>query len=291
VTPPRFARFDALCAGLRCQRPGPLLATLALPPLQVAVLHDAVKAFLAASAPAGAPSDERGLLEAFVAQGEALPWVTGSGRVLPTRPTAQPYAALVRAVADILSACGASQRLETIHLFSVKLKPGAGRGEGSAVPEEVLVPHLETWQGATDRTVAFHLPVLGDLERNFIQFYASTEAFDESWLLQIPAPEDAAALVEQHIPLARPPRPDQLVIFDAGTLHHTRQRPPCGPRATLEIMATLPGPSARVDHRPWDQALPVERFMAIGQSALMLPDEPVGKTVRVGSWERYDEPE
>jgi hypothetical protein len=283
MIPPRFARFDALCAELGCERPGPLLAVQPVDAPRVETLRRAVTSFLAASAPAEVPGgDEAALLEALLTH--PLPWVTPSGRVLPTRATARPYGTLVRAVAEILDAAGWTPRLERLHLFSVKLKAGARGGERAPGLAEVLRPHLETWQGATVSTVAFHLPVLGDLERNFIQFYASTEAFDEAWLVEVFEAEAAASLVQHHRPFGRAPRPGELVIFDAGTLHHTLQRAPCGPRVTLEIMATLPGPATRVDHRPWDEAVSVERFLGIGRDALLVPAEPVGKTVRVGDW-------
>jgi hypothetical protein len=289
MIPARFARFDHLCAGLGWERPGPLLALQAVAAPWASALHDAVVDFLTASAPPGAPAgDEEGLLGAFVDRGASLPWMTGSGRVLPTRATARPYATMVRAAADILVASGASARLASIHLFSVKLKAGGEGGEQAAGLAEVLAPHLETWQGATVSTVAFHLPVLGDLERNFIQFYAATDAFDVDWLLRTPEARPSE-LARHHQPLRRAPRPGELVIFDAGTLHHTRQLPPCGPRVTLEIMATVPGPDTRVDHRPWDQALPVDRFLAIGRERVMIPAEPVGKTVRVGGWEPFED--
>jgi hypothetical protein len=135
--------------------------------------------------------------------------------------------------------------------------------------------------------VAFHLPVLGDLGRNILQFYSAPDDFDEAWLHSIPDVAGAHALAQRHPPLERAPRPGEVVIFDAGTLHHTRQRTPSGPRVTMEIMATLPGPTTRPDRRAWDQALPVPRFMAIGRDVVMIPEEPVGKTVRVGAWQPW----
>ncbi len=286
MTPDRFSRYDTLVADLDCARPGPLLAVHQLAPGLFPELRAAVLDFLQASAPEGAQAaDERALLDAFVARGSALPWVTGSGRVLPTGATARPYARLVRAVGAVLQSTGALPQLEAIHLFSVKIKggrPDTGRQPG---PLEVETPHLETWQGSTVSTVAFHTPIMGDLERNLLQFYAAPDDFDEAWLHAVPDAAGAWARAERQRPLERPPRPGELVVFDAGTLHHTTRHPGSGPRVTMEIMATLPGPTARVDHRAWDDAIPVERFLAIGRDTLLMPDEPVGKTVRVGSWE------
>ncbi len=285
MIPERFVRFDALCGELSCERPGPLLALHPLAPGLFPALRQAVLGFLWPSAPPGVSAgDEAALLAAFVERGAELPWVTGSGRVLPTRATAVEYAALVRAVGAILESTGVTPRLEEIHLFSVKLKGGASATAEAPGLAEVKNPHLETWQGATVSTVAFHLAVLGDLANNFIQFYSSPAELDEAWLRSVPDAAGARALAQRHQPLGRAPRPGELVIFDAGTMHHTRQRSPSGPRVTLEIMATLPGPTTRVDHRAWDEALPVERFLGIGRDTVMIPDEPVGKTVRVGTW-------
>ncbi len=280
----RFSRFDALIEGLDCERPGPLLAVHRLEPALSAELRAAVAGFLFDSAPAGVPEgDEAALLEAFVARGSALAWVTGSGRVLPTRATAVPYARLVCAVGAILEAAGVSPRLQAIHLFSVKIKGGRPDRGGQPNPLEVEIPHLETWQGSTVSTVAFHLPVLGDLERNLLQFYAAPHDFDEAWLHEIPNAAVAWEMARAQRALHRPPRPGELLVFDAGTLHHTTRHPGCGPRVTLEIMAVVPGPTTRVDFRPWDQALPVERFLEIGRGVVMVPEVPVGKTVRVGA--------
>lgn len=287
MIPDRFARFDALCAGLICQRPGPLLAVHTLAQGLFPALRAAALGFLRPSAPPGVATDDVAtLLAAFVERGASLPWVTGSGRVLPTAATAREYAALVRAVGAILDSTGIPPRLEAIHLFSVKVKGGRPAGGAASDPLEVETPHLETWQGATVSTVAFHLPLLGDLAGNLLQFYASPDDFDEAWLHSIPDPAAAWVLAQRHAPLERPPRPGELVLFDTGTLHHTTRHPGSGPRATLEIMATVPGPTTRVDHRPWDQALPVARFMAIGPDRVMIPEEPMGKTVRVAAWER-----
>jgi hypothetical protein len=132
--------------------------------------------------------------------------------------------------------------------------------------------------------------VLGDLERNWLQFYGAPHDFDEAWLHRVPHAAEAWAMARRQHPLRPPPRPGQLVVFDTGTLHHTTRLAGSGPRVTLEIMANLPGPTTRIDHRPWDDALPVERFLAIGRELLMLPEEPVGKTVRVGAWQPYQVP-
>ncbi len=291
MTLERFARFDALCAGMSCERPGPLLAVHQLSPGLYPELRAAVLAFLESSAPRGTPAgDERALLDAYVGRGHTLPWVTGSGRVLPTQATARVYARLVRAVGAILESTAVTSQLASIHLFSVKVKGGRPAEGGQPEPLEVETPHLETWQGSTVSTVAFHLPVLGDLERNLLQFYSTPDDFDEAWLRSVPSPEEAWVLARRFHPSPRAPRPGELVIFDTGTLHHTTRLPGSGPRVTMEIMATLPGPDTRIDHRPWDEALPVERFLAIGRQRLLLPAEPTGKTVRVGSWERLQTP-
>lgn len=149
------------------------------------------------------------------------------------------------------------------------------------VPAPGVVPHMETWHGESEDTVIFHLPVLGDLEDNYLQFYISPPEFSQQRLATKPPDADAWLLAEQQERLPEPSLGGSLYVFDAGTMHHTHSRPGSGARLSFEVIGVLAGGRGhRFLRRPLDALLPVSSFGQLGSSLFLVPRMPPDGTVQ-----------
>ena len=186
----RIAGMDALATRFSvARRPHPLLLVHRIDDELNRRLRNAAALYIAQCLPGRrtfGPDDEDALLDALVARPTRSP-TTPNGMLVPKRHTVLEYNLLVRAIADVVSALGIADRIQSWHVpanLRVKFPEASAENLRRHHPTEHV--HSDSWAGESSESVTLHLPIFGDIVRNHVRFLEPPADFAEDWLRPLP---------------------------------------------------------------------------------------------------------
>jgi hypothetical protein len=249
----RIEDMQALAGRIACARPSPLVC---VHPVEAGLrerLRMAAALYLSACLPdRRVIVDEEALLEALERERGRVPNITPNGMIVPKRHTILEFNGLARAFADIVASLGLGELVAAWHVpLNLRVKFGLPSAENTGRSHETEVAHTDSWAGTYSDSVLVHLPVFGDLGRNYLAFYDPPADFDEGWLAPLPRFADGGALATRYRRLELVARSGELVLADFATLHQSVRQPGAGPRISIDTQFRLrraPIPGAAEPH-------------------------------------------
>ena len=94
--------------------------------------------------------------------------------------------------------------------------------------------HSDSWAGESSESVTTIIPLLGDAERNRVDYYAPPDDFEESWLKPLPSYLAGTEIAKRYRPIEVPFRQGYLYIADFGMLHASFHHPGCEGRVSID---------------------------------------------------------
>ena len=129
--------------------------------------------------------------------------------------------------------------VDTFRLPTLRFKSGLQSDERLQREYATEKPHLETWIGHSQDSIAFHIPILGDTSNNYLQLCSSPEEFEESWANRLEDFSAGAEIAEKYLVEDIVPEPGSLYAFECTSLHYSVQNPNAGSRVSLEVTCLM----------------------------------------------------
>ncbi len=84
-------------------------------------------------------------------------------------------------------------------------------------------PHSDCWIGWDSASLLLLMPLLGDTENNWVQFFALPNSFNESWTKRLPTFAEGGVMAQQCTPLPKHYEKGCLYLADMAVVHATRR--------------------------------------------------------------------
>ena len=239
----REKNFQQLVSRFECRKHSPLIVSHRIDPALFERLRVAASSYLLRCLPDQSKasskllSDEEALLAEFSRQMSVIKNVTPNGIVVPKREFILEYNAFVSAFAQI------TKSLRIGDLIDFWVNPPNLRFKNSEVSEKLLArsyasehTHTEAWIPLnTRRCFSVFIPILGDAERNRVEFYTPPSHFDESWLDPQNSYKEGAEIAANYSKIEVPYEKGTLVVTEVATMHATKRLPASGPRISIDV--------------------------------------------------------
>jgi len=240
----RIAGMDALAARFAvARRPHPLLLVHRIDDELNRRLRNAAALYIAQCLPGRrtfGPDDEDALLTALVDEADAIPNLTPNGMLVPKRHTVLEYNLLVRAIADVVSALGIADRIQSWHVpANLRVKFPEASAENLRRHHPTEHTHSDSWAGESSESVTLHLPIFGDVPRNHVRFFQPPADFAEDWLRPLPTYAAGADIAARYTALDFVPEKGEAILADFAMLHASSRLPDAGPRVSVDTTFAL----------------------------------------------------
>lgn len=236
----RSQYFSRILKGSSIQSAFDLTGEFSLSPHLLESLESAVLNYLRASCPQVEYSGRAEDLQAYLFEfNKTAPNISTSGMVIPKNICEKEFTDLHRALVDILRASGVQQYVENwIFPFNVRLKSYKPGEVDTGYPTEF--PHTETWVGCSSRSVLFHIPLLGDLQKNSLQVWRPDDAqFDAGFMRPLKSYSEADAIVRSASRIEMNTKKKSLFLVDSALLHNTYRDEGAGLRVSIDFNAVM----------------------------------------------------
>ena len=148
------------------------------------------------------------------------------------------------------------------------------------------LPHSDTWVGWNKKSILVNIPILGDTDKNKVQFYQHPTSFNESWVeKQISFEEGAKKFAKLCKPIKSDYKKGYAYIADISVIHQTHRSIGSSERISLEIplFTQLPnknefGANDTIDHKTimslnkeYEIKFSLKMHERVGQSGISRP--------------------
>ena len=165
---------------------------------------------------------------------------TPNGMLVPKNYTILEYNAVVQAYAAIIESLNANDFIDSWHVpLNVRYKDGEVVQENMTRHHPTEHIHSDAWAGESPASVTTILPILGDAENNYVQFYAPPSDFEEDWLKPRPTYQDGADIAAKYTRIDVPFMKGHIYLADFATLHSSSRRPDSQARVSIDTTFAL----------------------------------------------------
>ena len=233
----RVEKFDTLCERFECLRPDKLAVAYKIPEAKFEKFKLATKQYLSSVFPNPIPIlEETEFLQTFKEQRELITNITPGGVILPKSNLTLDYNCWLRAISDIFQDLRIEDLVSAIRMPVPRYKSGKVSEENLQRSYATEKLHTETWLGHPRNTICFHVPIIGDLENNYVEFYSHPSDYEESWSDPIENFSDYEEIAKRYSLLDLKPKAGYLYLFDSTSVHASKTTgPDVGPRISTEI--------------------------------------------------------
>lgn len=162
---------------------------------------------------------------------------TPNGMVVPKRDHLLEYNFFASAFMDVVNS------LNIGHLIDYWINPPNIRfKEGSLNPKKLERnfasehTHSESWIPLNgSQCISIFIPLAGDLENNFVDFFLPPQNFEETWLAPQPSYASASEISHRFRPANIKYELGKLYLADCSTLHATTRKTSSGPRLSIDL--------------------------------------------------------
>jgi hypothetical protein len=249
----RQIRFTELCAGFLHEKSDPLIASAPIRPDLFQNLRVAVMLYMSRFLP-GMPAilNEGEILSEFVRRRREIQNVSPNGMLIPKNHAILQFNAVVQAYMDIIKKLHIEKFISSWHIpLNVRFKDSdvvEGNLERSHPTEEI---HSDSWAGESAQSVTTMIPLLGDVQRNRVDYYIPPPDFEETWLGHLEHYRDGAEYAKRYTKIDVPFEKGSLNLVDFATLHSSHRCPGAGPRVSIDTTFAMPAMGEKEVIHPW----------------------------------------
>ncbi|MDO8461243.1 MAG: hypothetical protein Q7S98_00115 [Deltaproteobacteria bacterium] len=283
----RFEAFDELSHRTPCERPSKLISTFKIEPTLWEHLKHAAALYVSKCLPGNKLIlDEHELLANCVKHEQEIKNLTPNGMLVPKRHTILEYNALVQAYAAIIRSLKIDDLIVSWHVpLNLRIKFGEVNQANLKRHHPTEDIHSDSWAGESSESVTTQLPLFGDTERNFVDFYEPPSDFQDDWLKPLPSYAAGAAIAAKYKKLGgNYYRKGFIALADFATLHSSHREPGSEPRASIDTTFVLkkklkPGEKEKIHQWRDGERADHKVLMGIGETHLFVFPDTVDQKV------------
>ena len=232
----RIWDYDKLCSRFTCERPSKLISTHQIEEKLWQKLQVATAIYMSRCLPSDEVIlDEEALLDMFEQNQASIRNITPNGLIVPKKHTILEYNTLIRTFAEVIDSLKIEDLILSWHIPpSLRIKFGEANKANLERSHPTESIHADSWVGESPDSVTVHIPIFGDLNRNYVAFYEPPEDFQENRLKPLQSYADGAEIAAKYTKLDFAPGQRQLILADFASLHMTTRLPRAGSRVSID---------------------------------------------------------
>ena len=170
--------------------------------------------------------------------------VTPNGMMMPKTENELTYTAFARKFFKLMIKLGLFNQFKAWNLPAIRYKEPTLAAENAARPRASEHAHSDSWLGWDQSAVVFMIPLVGDCERNWVQFF--NHPLDESWIETLPSFTCPCAMKMLSHCVGQPwdYKIGSIYPNDISCVHQTRRSEGAGMRVSAEVVGYLEYPKA-----------------------------------------------
>jgi len=202
---------------------------------------------------------------------------TPNGILVPKKEIKKEYNDAVVAFFNILRSLNIKKYIRRWNIPTIRYKTPTLDSENLKRPYISENPHSDSWIGWDSDSLLIIMPLLGDIERNWVQFYRHPESFDMSWVRRLESFRDGIELARQSFPLPKHYEKGCIYVADMSVIHETKREDGATWRIGIETVLSLVEPTP--DTLGQDSQLSWEEMISIGSSKNIEPLSVMGEII------------
>ena len=132
----------------------------------------------------GITTDERELLSNLRDNYENIPNITPNGLIVPKRHLILEYNLLVSAFIDIVNSLNINDLISSWHVpLNLRYKQGEVNQANMVRHHPTEHVHSDSWAGESTESVTIMIPIFGDTEKNYVQFFKPPNNFAKNFIM------------------------------------------------------------------------------------------------------------
>ena len=181
----------------------------------------------------------------------ALPFdnITPNGKIMPRAVMAAEYNILLRALLQLAELIDPQKRFIGFRAPTLRFKASVVSNALLARNYPTEHPHMESWVGHPSNALIAHIPIIGDSDNNYLQFYKTPPKFNDTWARPVNNFNDQANILNKFLPLDLVPQKGVIYLFSAHTGHMTQRRSNSGARISCELVGIMPNTASQADDK------------------------------------------
>jgi hypothetical protein len=259
-------RFSAICKNFTSDLLSPLVACHRINPILYTSFHDAVTEYNNASASYN-----------YVNR-------TPNGILVPKKEIDELYNNAVIAFFEILKSLKIENYVKRWNIPTIRFKSANFNVDNLKRPYISENPHADCWIGWDPDSLLIIMPLLGDNQKNWVQFYQHPDSFDSSWVRKLDSFKDGMDMVKQCTPLPKHYEKGCIYIADMSVIHETKREPGADWRIGIETVLSLVEPTD--NSLGQDTQLTYEEMIAVGKSIKIKAETVMGEIVETTATKR-----
>ena len=178
-------------------------------------------------------------LDAVSSEIDGIADITPNGLVVAKHETALEYNLYAKRLLDVVWNLGF--KLNSIYFFDMPPNMRIKEGKESELnlsrqgPSEL--PHLDAWSNASPASCTIHIPIAGDISKNFVLASSPPSDFEESWMTPR-AFRDGQGIADAYQFHEEPLPPGYGLLMDGCVMHKTFRAAGAGPRVSTDFAFT-----------------------------------------------------
>ena len=241
----RKARFDSICANVKCSRPTELSAIVDIDEELFQSLKIASKIYLSKVLKSKniCLSDEE-IIKKFSSENNKIANITPSGMILPKRYSTLEYNLLMKTFYRTVSqTLMCDEKIRKWHIpMHIRVKHPKTTEQNLDRPRHASENiHMDSWSGYSSFGITCIIPLFGDVINNSLEFWKlKGENFEENWMFSPMETGDFdwkkhSQIIENYEKVTFERKERQMFLFDASTVHATyRNQDGCGTRFSID---------------------------------------------------------
>lgn len=158
--------------------------------------------------------------------------ITPSGMILPKIYSSIEYNMLMKSFYDLMRDLNISvDSWYSIMPLRYKAFYNENYNPGIHFPHEA---HLDSWSGFSNYAYCAFLPIIGDLNNNFIEFWEPTSGINEKWIAGFKNLDERDSILKNFKRIDFKLSAGQLAIADSYIVHRTNVMTGAGPRIGID---------------------------------------------------------
>lgn len=209
---------------------------------------------------------------------------TPNGILVPKKEIENEYNAAVVAFFAILKSLNIHDYVVKWNIPTIRFKTPSFDVENLKRPYISENPHADCWIGWDYDSLLIIMPLLGDTDRNWVQFYQHPDNFDESWVQRLASFADGLEMAKQSTPLPKHYEKGYIYIADMSVIHETKRESGADWRIGIETVLSMIEPTP--DSLGQDTQLSYQEMISLGQSKWILPTTVMGEIIHTTATKR-----
>jgi len=288
----RIAAFLELAQRFKHSAPSLLMAVHTIDKDLMECLRYAVATYMSRSMPFDTLFlDEQNLIDAYEKHEQNILTLTPNGMIVPKRNTTLEFNGVIKAFMQIINSMNFSDVIGSWHIpLNVRIKFGRALQKNIKRARASENIHSDSWAGISAESATISIPLFGDTDGNWVQYYHPPPVFQEDWLGALTSYSEGAEIAAQYRPIDFVTPKGSINISDVSVLHASSRSPGCGTRVSLETTFVFKKPWLRekveVIH-PWrkTERISPEVMSLIGEKyMLVFYDAPADKVYSKGGF-------